>query len=167
MKRLHRFLMFLSVFFFAASLVAIQRADHEQVGVPDYYRTLDTSLPFNELASKSLSLDISNAEYDAIRWQYFQDRVAPRFGPLQTEAAWEDFKQRTERPDSPKREKTIQDYVGLFRLTVVFSATYLALGVVLWLWTRIIRPARDVVAENGIHGLGRLILFGKKGAQAK
>jgi hypothetical protein len=142
--------------------VAEHFANQEHVLLPDYYRNLDTSLPFNDLARKSLDLRISNAEYDAIRWQYFEDRVAPRFSALQEAAAWEDFKGKTERPDSPGRKKTLQDYLGLFELVVVICGLYLLFSIGLWAWVRVLVPAKKIVLENGIYGLIRLFLFGKK-----
>jgi hypothetical protein len=111
---------------------------------------------------KSLDLKISNAEYDAIRWQYFEDRVAPNFNPIQAAAAWEDFKQRTERPDYPGRLKTLRDYLEIYRWAFIAATLYLFLSICLWAWLKVQRPAKKVVLENGVFGLFRLILFGKK-----
>lgn len=167
MKAIHPILASVSILSCLACLIAIYEADHERVGLPDYYRGLDTGLPFNNLARKSIDPQIPNAEYDAIRWQYFEDRVAPRFSVLQQAAAWEDFRSRTKRPDSPGRRKTLRDYLGLFEAVFAVCALYLLLRIGRWVWSRILVPARKVVVENGIYGLARLILFGKKAISPK
>ncbi|MGD0521493.1 MAG: hypothetical protein ABSA48_09590 [Terracidiphilus sp.] len=167
MKAIHWILMLFSIIVCAACLVAINKAGQERVGLPDYYRELDTSLPFNDLARKSLDLRISNAEYDAIRWQYFEDRVAPRFSVFQEAAAWEDFKGKTERPDSPGRQKTLRDYIGLFESVFGVCVLYIFFNILRWIWLRVLVPAKKIVQENGIYGLIRLILFGKKALSSK
>jgi hypothetical protein len=62
MKTLRWILTLFSIFACLACLVAEHFANQEHVLLPDYYRNLDTSLPFNDLARKSLDLRISNAE---------------------------------------------------------------------------------------------------------
>ncbi len=162
MKVTHLISVLFSIFLCTTWVVVSRVADNEKVGVPDYYRSLDTSLPFNDMARKSLDLKISNAEYDAIRWQYFEDRVAPNYNLLQAAAAWEDFKQRTERPDYPGRLKTLRDYLETYRWVSIAAALYLFLSICFWAWLKVLRPAKKVVLENGVLGFLRLILFGKE-----
>jgi hypothetical protein len=161
MKALNWVLVLFSILACVVSLVAINLTNNERVLVPDYYRSLDTTIPFNDLARKSLDLRISNAEYDAIRWQYFEDRVAPRFSAGQEAAAWEDFKGRTERPDSPGRQKTLKDFLSAFELAFAICAFYLFARLGIWTWRKILVPAKRIVSEHGVYGLFRLVLFGK------
>lgn len=114
------------------------------------------------MARKSLDPKISNAEYDAIRWQYFEDRVAPNFSSFLVTAEWEDFKQRTERPDYPGRQKTLHDYLERYRWVFVVSALYLLVSICLWTWLKVLKPAKEIILENGVFGLVRLLLFGRK-----
>jgi hypothetical protein len=150
-----------------ASFVAFEKATHEELVLPEYYRHLDTSLPFNDLARENLDPRISNAEYDAIRRQYFEDRVRSNFEPIQMTAAWEDFKRRTERPDVPGRARTLRDYDNVFRITFFASALFLIAGFAVWFWRTVAVPSAGVLSETGVHGLLRLVLYGKRGAQSK
>ena len=162
-KNLKRIVAICFVAIALGSFLAQQFGIRERFPVPDYYRNLDTTLPFNVMARAGLDLRISNGEYDAIRWQYFEDRVSPQYGPLQQTAAWEDFKARTERPDVPGRTKTLQDYESYFDLAFLISTLYLAAACVLWLWSKVLRPTKVLVQSEGLNGLFHRVLFGRKG----
>ena len=159
----------MAFFFFVAaavgSFLAQKSASREQFPVPDYYQSLDSSLPFNDMARKSLDPRISNGEYDAIRWQYFEDKVSPHFSPLQQAAAWEDFKANTERPDAQGRTKTLQDYEGYFFGAFLISVLYLASACTLWFWSGVLRPTKVILENEGLNGLFRRVLFGRKGRE--
>jgi hypothetical protein len=167
MKKVRATLLLASAAVCLASFVAFEKASREEVGLPEYYRHLDTSLPFNDLARKSLDSKISDAEYDAIRWQYFEDRVRPHFDPFQTTAAWQDFKRRTERPEAPGRVRTLRDYTDVFRIMFFVSAFCLITVLAVWLWKSVAKPSVGVLSETGIHGILRVIWDGKRGAQSK
>jgi len=149
----------------AGTLLYTATADHRQP-LPQQYYSLDKTKPWNDIA-RTFDLRMSDSEYDAMRRQYFEDRVAPYVAPpYSVSATWDEFKSKTERPWVWNRRASRGEPPFLLKVLFWLSTAYLIAASSIAIWRKVLRPSGTLLYEQGIAGFANAILHGRSG-QAK
>jgi hypothetical protein len=77
--------------------------------------------PFNDMA-RTWDPRMPQEQFDDLRWQYFATHVRNQFDVTQQSAAWQDFKQRTERPKMLPSPAVAQLQLGILSAAERVSA---------------------------------------------